>query len=81
MQYLLTQDEYKELVDCSKKITAREEKKLQEFCTFVADNLILDSGWKKGETWGCILSEEDEWYCDDCPAREVCPYEFKSWSK
>jgi len=44
--------------------------------------------------WGCILNEfdyvimnsdDDEifsmGYCDDCPVQDLCPYEYKKWSK
>ena len=83
MQYILSQEE---MADTSKKLEAASRlpsvKKLQAFCTMVANTLVLTSGWRKGSVWGCILTEkEEEWYCDDCPAQEVCPYDAKHWSK
>lgn len=43
--------------------------------------------------WGCILTYEaeakakgehyyhDDWYCDQCPVQDICPHDWKSWSK
>lgn len=63
--------------------------KLQEFCTFVADNLILTTGWASGRPWGCIIKGDTtrrgavrvDHYCDECPAKNVCPHPYKRWSK
>ena len=82
MQYLLTQEEIEEQRaknDALDRLPAVED--LQVFCTFVADNLVLPSGWKEGQKWGCILTVKREWYCDDCPAMKVCPHPNKQWSK
>lgn len=84
MQYVLSQEE----MDATRQKASALDRlpsveKLQEFCTFVADNLILTTGWAKGRVWGCILSKPDRMcnYCDDCPAKGLCPYEYKEWSK
>lgn len=82
MQYILTEEEFNALqkqVKAAKQLPSIEA--LQNFCTWIADTLVFMSGWRKGKPWGCILSTNEEWYCDDCPARHVCPYESKSWSK
>lgn len=82
MQYVLSQqemDQQHEKVSALERLPSVEE--LQKFCTFVSDNLKLTEGWKAGQVWGCILSSEREWYCDDCPAEKVCPYQNKQWSK
>ncbi len=82
MQYLLTQqemDQQGEYMRRANQLPSIED--LQKFCTFVSDNLILKEGWKAGQIWGCILSTEREWYCDDCPAAKACPYPDKHWSK
>ena len=88
MQILLTEAEYDELLDTKKQTTKADVKKLQEFCTRVADELpVLWEGWVTKtvkEPWGCILTPErdhHEWYCDSCPAQGVCPNPHKSWSK
>jgi len=41
-------------------------------------------GWSKDEEakpWGCIHSQQEEWYCDSCPVQEICPEPDKEWSK
>lgn len=80
MMYILTQEEYDDLQVKKRQADSEETKILQDLCTRVADNEILTSGWKKGSTWGCILTHSD-WYCDDCPVRKVCPKEWKKYSK
>jgi hypothetical protein len=55
--------------------------KLQEFCTMIANTVPVAKGWYKGKVWECILTLDREWYCDDCPARNVCPHPNKHWSK
>jgi hypothetical protein len=80
MMYILTQEEFDALQEKNRKITEDAQKVLQELCTRVADSEILKSGWKKGHPWGCILTHSD-WYCDRCPVQDVCPYEWKEWSK
>lgn len=82
MQYILSQEEMDEQLG---KLAALERlpsvAELQKFCTFVAENLILTSGWRKGHVWGCILTTDREWYCDECTARKICPHPNKHWSK
>ena len=89
MQYLLTEEEYKSLIDKVAKASKLPDiEKLQEFCTMVADNLPLKELWGKpyGDPWGCILTKESTGlntfgYCDKCPAQDVCPYKYKNWSQ
>lgn len=85
MQYILTQDELDALKARDKAAkNLPNVAELQKFCTFVADNMILKSGWMAGKAWGCVISAEEhkqEWYCDSCPALKVCPYEYKEFSK
>lgn len=94
MQYILTEEEF---TDLQKKASANlnstmpSKKELQKFCTMIANTVPVKSGWYKDKIWGCIITKENsnpededyepEWYCDECPAREVCPYEYKTWSK
>lgn len=83
MQYLLTETEYEALVAEAKKVKASRTTTLQTFCTRVANELPVDWGWTEGapkKPWGCILTNQD-WYCDECPAQDVCPYTAKRWSK
>lgn len=83
MQYILTQEELDGLHKRAKiGDEAPSKESLQSFCTMVADKLPLEEGWQKGVPWGCILTKgNDDWYCDDCPAQEICPYKYKSWSQ
>jgi len=57
------------------------KKILQDLCTRVANNEPVKEGWYKGKPWGCILTEEGEWYCDDCPVQDICPHDYKEWSQ
>lgn len=84
MQYILTQEELDALKNKDREAEKLPSvKDLQKFCSMVADTLSVKSGWYKGRVWGCILTtrKSDEWFCDDCPAVKVCPYEHKEWSK
>ncbi len=85
MQYLLTEAELNELhakINSFEGIPTRA--KLQEFCTKLANTTVLTSGWAKGQIWYCILNKDEEkkaMYCDECPAKEICPKINKRWSK
>lgn len=81
MQYILSQEEYDDLVYQSKKAKSLPSKgELQKFCTLVADTLPID--WcGRIEPWKCILSVDYRWYCDACPSKEICPCDRKNYSK
>jgi endonuclease III len=81
MKYLLSQEEYDELVNRGAKREKELEATLQELCTRVADSELVKEGWYAGRVWGCILTKKEEWYCDDCPVNDVCPHRYKEWSK
>lgn len=83
MQYLLTEEEYLVHIQNKEKLDDLPSKEaLQIFCTWVANNTpVLFWGRKEPKIWGCMLTEDDEWYCDECPSRKICPYEYKGWSK
>lgn len=82
MQYLLSEEEYDALLKLRKEQKQLPSiENLQKFCTFVADHMPVQSGWYKGKPWGCIITRKEEWYCDDCPAEKICPYNGKEWSK
>jgi hypothetical protein len=85
MNYILTEEEYKVILAHNKQKDEEKEKKLQELCTLAAIHVPVPRPWAgkdaKPEPWGCILSPDSPGYCDDCPATEVCPYQFKEWSK
>lgn len=59
---------------------------LQELCTKVACLESITRPWAPNEQptpWGCILVKDKRHcgYCDCCPVQDVCPYQFKEWSK
>lgn len=85
MQYILTEDEYKELSSKKSWKTGLNvsEKRLQELCTKIANEMPVKWGWGGPEPkpWGCILTEDDEWYCDKCPVQDICPHKCKEWSQ
>lgn len=82
MQYVLTEQEYNHLKTLKIGRSNSEKAKLQEFCTMVANTLPVKF-WGRSEAtiWHCILTEENEHYCDECPSRSVCPHDNKQWSK
>ena len=82
MQILLTHDEYGSLKE--KAGRAVEYDDLQKLCTLVANFAPATRSWDTGNEspWGCLLDEESNpEYCDDCPAEEMCPYEYKQFSQ
>lgn len=97
MQYLLTEEEYNNLKTRRAYEIRMSKDKLQKLCTKICDTMPVDWGWggkgqeKNIKPWGCIITaqkraEEEgdhchEWYCDECPVQDICPKEYKSWSK
>lgn len=81
MKYILSQEEYDELVNRAANREKELEATLQALCTRVADSEPVKEGWYAGKPWGCVLTKEHEWYCDDCPVKDVCPKKWKAWSK
>jgi hypothetical protein len=78
--YILTKEEYDTLIEKSHKLSKDTEETLQDLCTRVANSEVVKEGWYKGHAWECYLTKED-WYCDWCPVRSVCPYPYKEVSK
>lgn len=92
MQYILSQEEMDEVNQLRKDVKVvnelfKREAKLQRICTKAANEWPVKYwGRKEAEPWGCKITMEknkevDEWYCDNCPVQEICPYPFKGWSK
>jgi len=97
LQYLLTEEELTALKEDAQKgrdITKALEgngnpwkENLQMLCTLVADHAPTWQGWnpKEGDPkqpWGCIRSpHRGEWYCDECPVKDICPSQWKNWSQ
>ena len=89
MQYILNEKEYAVL---SQKKSDNEIIALQNFCTLAANYIPVKVRWSKDQKpWGCILNPEEDRsdntfsgagaYCDECPARVICPYPYKEFSK
>jgi hypothetical protein len=82
MMYILTQEEFDALQEKNHKISEDARKVLQDLCTRVANSEPVKEGWYEGKVWGCILTKTNDFgYCDRCPVQDVCPYEWKEWSK
>lgn len=85
MQYILTEEEMAELRAAGERERAKVREALQKACTLAADHVPVAAPWARDKTprpWGCILSPSNQYgYCDDCPVKEICPYDKKSWSK
>lgn len=82
MQYILTEEEYLNLVEKKIKFNLKEKEKLEKFCTFVANNLpITRPEYKDKQPWGCIRNRDEEWYCDRCPCIEICTFEHQNFSR
>ena len=83
MQYVLTEEEYKALHASNDAERKQWAISMQRLCTMVADHMPAGVEWiGKEKPWGCILTQDHgEWYCDDCPVKNDCPYENKQWSE
>jgi len=84
MQYILSEEEMTSMRERAMKgDKAISVEALQELCTFACNHIPCERDWDEEDKspWGCILTEEGEWYCDDCPVQGWCPTKFKSWSK
>ncbi|MFN4121309.1 hypothetical protein [Acidovorax sp.] len=87
MQYILTQEEYDALRrDQGVRVTNRKAE-LQKLCTDAANHIPIVRDWAPNEPpapWGCILDEGSpnyRGYCDDCPAKQICPHDGKEYSQ
>lgn len=85
MQYILSEQEYDDLVKAKKRAEDAVRERLQEACTLAAKHTPIVSNWAPEMVpapWGCVLDEEsDPGYCDDCPVNGICPYDGKRFSK
>lgn len=87
MNYLLTQDEYRALTSAKVERSQEAEQALLSLCRRAAAHIPVERPWAgqdaEPEPWGCILNEvgRNPGYCDDCPAKAVCPYPHKRFSQ
>jgi hypothetical protein len=80
MQYILSEEEYHDLLQKKNLEFKIEKEKLQALCTTICDTMPITLGDNVVRPWGCILTKKS-WYCDKCPVNEICPLEGKHWSK
>ena len=88
MQYILSEDEYRELVDAPKKVRAELTETIQDLCTRVCEHEPVPYHWGPGkppkdvriQPWGCLLNINGH-TCDLCPVQGVCPHHPKEWSQ
>jgi len=83
MQYTLTEDEYRALVDVKHISEQKEKDELQKLCTLAAEYVPMNQ-FKAGESarpHGCVLSHGNCLRCDGCPVISLCPLKPKNFSK
>ena len=82
MQYILTQEEYDNLLNKGKEREQMNNDDLQKLCTMVADHMpIRFNDGEPMKPWGCGINKGFIWICDGCPVKKLCPYKFKKFSK
>jgi hypothetical protein len=85
MQYILTEEEMSALRAGIEQERLKVREALQKACTMAADHTPIVVSWAQDKTprpWGCVLSRPSPTgYCDECPVKDICPYERKRWSK
>jgi hypothetical protein len=85
VQYILSKEEYDNLIKAREKFGRVTPEQLQELCILAAEHVPVYRYWDKenGSPWGCILSKEGKnpGYCDECPSRKCCLYKNKQFSK
>lgn len=83
MQYILTQEELDALHNRIDSAKQENRMIMQALCTQICD-LKPIKFWDNEDArpWECIHSlKDDEWYCDECPVKDMCPETHKQWSK
>lgn len=82
MQYLLTEEEYRDLKAEGARARAAVEIDMQALCCAVAEckPVQLDGEEEAPQPWGCVLNRTGD-YCDHCPVKAACPNENKQFSK
>ena len=87
MQYILSEEEYKNLNEKLDHHVIELEARLMKVCRMVANTVPVkdddddDIPFGDPEPWGCIQDVEYEHVCDECPVCDDCPYKYKEWSK
>ena len=87
MEYLLSEKEYQELKAIQERELAINKKELQDLCIKIACAMPVIIPWsstpRMPKVWGCIIEGSllSAGYCDLCPVKKICPYEYKEFSK
>jgi hypothetical protein len=84
MQYILSEEEYKNLLNKEKELKEKYKEIINSLCRDVANHKPTFTGWdKKNPTepkpWGCYHYKH-YWHCDECSVQKVCMME-KSYSQ
>ena len=77
MQYILTEQEYRNLCFARDQKTQAQKDRLQALCTKIANAMPVPVGDGLPVPWGCMLDTPETWACDNCPVQEICPAEKK----
>lgn len=86
MQYILTEKEYQEIVEYKEKELKEKDDIINKLCQDVCNYKPITGDWGKWEEepnkhpWGCIHSQDEEWYCDECPVQDYCSLPH-NWSQ
>jgi hypothetical protein len=82
--YILTEVEYKALCKSKALKKLKNTEQMQELCSRIANNMPIKWTWGDGKTtpepWGCKLTTDFEWYCDQCPVVSICPSDKQEFS-
>jgi hypothetical protein len=95
MQYILTEEEYKNLENETKYEKESMKDVLMDLCSRVANSELVAFSYdrkvipeEKRTPWHCNVIVDpitgeyvSQKYCDLCPVRKVCPCDHKQWSK
>jgi hypothetical protein len=78
MMYVLTSEEYADLLAAKETKLKLSGDRLQRLCTKIAETMPVKWSWGPGKTtpqpWTCILTKGNEdWHCDECPVQSICP--------
>jgi hypothetical protein len=73
MQYILSEEEYRNLTSQAEKIESKKDLIISYLCRQVATLSPVSPGQ------GCI--QDKAGYCNACPVNHICTYPSKEWAK
>lgn len=83
MQYVLTEKEYKALLNKNEALKEKYKTIINVLCKDVANHKPTYKTYEnKKVPWGCIYNDndDDDGYCDGCPVQDFC-FRDKHYSK